>query len=70
MLLQRRVAPVLDVGNLPVSRPAAVSLPDQGSAKALVDLNTASPQELDTLKGVGPATAKKIIDNRPYACGE
>ena len=32
----------------------------------MVDLNTASPQELDTLKGIGPATAKKIIANRPY----
>jgi competence protein ComEA len=37
-----------------------------GLATAMVDLNTASPQELDTLKGIGPATAKKIIANRPY----
>lgn len=31
-----------------------------------ISINTATIDELDTLSGIGPVTAKKIIDNRPY----
>jgi competence protein ComEA len=35
-------------------------------ASELVDINSASSEELDKLPGVGPTRAKAIIANRPY----
>ena len=40
---------------------------EAGSEKSeKININTASEAELDTLWGVGPATAKKIVEGRPY----
>jgi competence protein ComEA len=39
---------------------------EQKASAGLVDINSAGQKDLEGLKGVGPATAKKIIDGRPY----
>ncbi len=50
------------------SYPPAGGLPTGGSTvKGLIDINSASVSELDTLSGVGTVTANKIISGRPYA---
>jgi competence protein ComEA len=33
----------------------------------VININSATESELDKLSGVGPVTAQKIIDGRPYS---
>lgn len=47
--------------------PETKSLVKQASEKALIHINTASPEDLSKLPGVGPVRAKAIMDGRPYS---
>ena len=44
----------------------STSKADTKSKTELIDINSATKQQLMTLPGIGDAYAQKIIDNRPY----
>jgi len=63
-------APALVASAAPLTDGQALVVPAllvSATGRQRVSLNSASPAELDTLPGVGPVIAERIVDNRPYA---
>jgi len=55
-------------GQKPATGKTTAAAPAKTPAKtALLDINTATKQELTALPGIGDAYSQKIIDGRPYA---
>ena len=53
-------------GAAPAPAKRAVKKKRAAAAGGKININTASAKELESIPGVGPATAKKIIAGRPY----
>ena len=73
VFVPRVAQPIPTVINPPAPATSATAPVRSGQAAVPgkpVNLNTATLEELDTLPGVGPATARLIVEGRPYGAVE
>lgn len=61
-----RPATVPPTGLTPPARPTAAPAATQAAAAKRIDINSASEAELAALPGIGPVTAKNIVQGRPW----
>jgi competence protein ComEA len=65
-LAQKETAPAKDSATKSDAAKSDMKKTEGASKGALMDINSASEKELDTLPGIGEARAKAIVKNRPY----
>lgn len=67
MLLARLLLLVLAIAAVATPQTAAAPAKSKpAAAAAIIDINSAAVEELQSLPGIGPALAKRIVDGRPY----
>ena len=58
--------PGVPAASAPAAKPAATTAATPAAKPDLVDINTATPEQLDALKGIGEKRSAAIIAGRPY----